>query len=212
MMSRYAPLVLGIFVVTAAMASPAVAQRHAPHSELSLVGDDAPRCDHNVPADVCTRCNPDLEAMFRDAGDWCRGHRIPESQCWRCHPNLSFEPMPPEPEGADVAELTEDEALEGLEQHAVAGKVTVFDFAADWCVPCRNLDRHLRVMLVDQTDVAVRRIDVSAWRGPLMTRYLSHVTELPYVIVYDAAGARIGDLDGFEPAEIDALIDRARGE
>jgi hypothetical protein len=45
-----------------------------------------------------------------------------------------------------------------------------------------------------------------------MTRYLSHVTQLPYVIVYDAAGARVGDLDGFEPADIDALIDRARGE
>jgi len=205
-------LALALLCVAALFAVPAHAQRHGAHSELSLVGDDAPRCEHNVPAEVCTRCNPELEDQFREAGDWCRGHRIPESQCWRCHPDLSFEPLPPEPEGADIADLTEDEALDGLENHAVDGRVTVFDFAADWCVPCRNLDRHLRTLLATDTDLAVRRIDVSAWRGPLMNRYLSDVAELPFVIVYDAEGELVGELAGFEPEAIDALIEQARAE
>jgi cobalt-zinc-cadmium efflux system membrane fusion protein len=47
-------------------------------------------CEHGVPSDVCTRCNPDLAAVFKDMGDWCDEHGLPESHCRECNPNLDF--------------------------------------------------------------------------------------------------------------------------
>ncbi len=47
-------------------------------------------CQHGVPADLCTRCNPELVAVFKEKGDWCSEHGLPESQCKKCNPGLTF--------------------------------------------------------------------------------------------------------------------------
>lgn len=47
-------------------------------------------CEHRVPADLCTRCTPDLIPVFKAQGDWCAEHGVPESQCFECHPDLTF--------------------------------------------------------------------------------------------------------------------------
>jgi cobalt-zinc-cadmium efflux system membrane fusion protein len=52
-------------------------------------GEPAP-CEHRVPADQCTRCNPELAAAFRELGDWCEEHGLPESHCRQCNPELAF--------------------------------------------------------------------------------------------------------------------------
>jgi len=51
---------------------------------------DVALCSHGVPADLCTLCNPDLVAVFREQGDWCAEHGVPESQCLKCNPKLTF--------------------------------------------------------------------------------------------------------------------------
>ena len=47
-------------------------------------------CEHGVPADLCTQCNPELVAVFKEQGDWCEEHGLPESQCLKCNPKLTF--------------------------------------------------------------------------------------------------------------------------
>ena len=47
-------------------------------------------CEHGVPAAICTKCNPDLAAAFKDLGDWCDKHGLPLSQCKQCNPKLDF--------------------------------------------------------------------------------------------------------------------------
>jgi cobalt-zinc-cadmium efflux system membrane fusion protein len=47
-------------------------------------------CEHGVPADICTKCNPDLAAAYKDMGDWCDEHGVPESHCLKCNPKLTF--------------------------------------------------------------------------------------------------------------------------
>ncbi|HSN90999.1 MAG TPA: efflux transporter periplasmic adaptor subunit, partial [Anaeromyxobacteraceae bacterium] len=47
-------------------------------------------CEHRVPAELCTRCNPDLVDVFQEQGDWCEEHGVPESQCLKCKPGLTF--------------------------------------------------------------------------------------------------------------------------
>lgn len=70
-------------------APPAKAQpgaSSAAHAEAGAVK----LCEHHVPAELCTRCNPDLVAVFQAQGDWCKEHGVPESQCLKCNPNLTF--------------------------------------------------------------------------------------------------------------------------
>lgn len=189
----------------AVLATPAHAQ-WGTISELSAVGNDAPRCSHNVPEQVCTRHNPELEQQFREVGDWCRGHRIPESQCWRCHPDLDFDPMPEVPDNADIDDLTEEQALAGLEAQVVEGHVTVMFFTANWCANCRNVEARLRTHLDRDNRLAVRRVHVNEWEGPVVDAYLSRVRGLPYVIVYGADGERVDDMAAFELSELDELL------
>ncbi|ADO69004.1 efflux RND transporter periplasmic adaptor subunit [Stigmatella aurantiaca] len=47
-------------------------------------------CEHGVPADLCTRCIPELVDVFKAQGDWCEEHQVPESHCRTCNPALTF--------------------------------------------------------------------------------------------------------------------------
>jgi cobalt-zinc-cadmium efflux system membrane fusion protein len=64
---------------TAAASDPAAAPTNGPKL-----------CEHGVPAELCTKCNPDLIEVFKAQGDWCEGHGLPESHCRQCNPDLTF--------------------------------------------------------------------------------------------------------------------------
>jgi thiol-disulfide isomerase/thioredoxin len=164
-------------------------------------------CEHKVPGEMCVQCHPELAGQFKEVGDWCAGHDVPESQCLKCHPDLSFAPLPELPEGADIVTLSKaGEDVPSLADHAVKDKVTVFDFYADWCAPCRKVDRHMFTVLQTRSDVAVRKINIVSWDTPVAKRYLAKASELPYVIVYGADGAEVSAIAGLDLDALDAAI------
>ena len=181
-------------------------------SRLSTVEGDFEMCEHEVPSGVCVLCNPELEPEFRAVNDWCPPHHVPESQCHRCHPDLTFTPLPELDETADYAELSHEQAMEGLATWAVPGKVTIFDFYATWCAPCQNLEVRLFELANANADVAVRKITVTNWDGPVVDRYLSDVARLPHLLVFDSAGNEIAELSGDETDTLDDVVERARSE
>jgi thiol-disulfide isomerase/thioredoxin len=164
-------------------------------------------CKHGVPDEVCVRCRPEKAAEFKAKGDWCPEHDVAESQCLECNPDLDFSPPEDPPPGSDVVQIVKGgEALPDFEEHLVAGKVTVFDFYASWCPPCRKVDSHLYRKLMDGENFAIRRIDVVSWDSPVAEQYLREVPELPLVVVYGADGVLLGKISGAELEEIDRLI------
>lgn len=46
-------------------------------------------CAHGVQSNICARCNPKLEPVFRAQNDWCEEHARPESQCALCNPEVA---------------------------------------------------------------------------------------------------------------------------
>jgi thiol-disulfide isomerase/thioredoxin len=201
---RWVSLALGLASQGCARtAAHAGSASNAPGAEESIA-----LCDHRVPADVCSRHHPELVARFKRVGDWCPEHEVPESQCLACHPDLSFRPLPALPEAADVAWLSrEGEDVPDLAAHAVKGKVTIFEFYADWCAVCRKVDDHLfGRMLRGDGSFAFRKLNVVAWESPLGERYLKGVPSLPLIVVFDRAGKRLRALYGFDARLLDTAI------
>lgn len=48
--------------------------------------------EHGVLEAICTRCHPQLAAVFQAKGDWCSEHGFPESVCPICHPERGGRP------------------------------------------------------------------------------------------------------------------------
>ena len=181
--------------------------RHGTFSDLSRVQGAVALCSHGVPEPVCTRHHPEKEAEFRRVGDWCPEHGIPESQCLLCHPDLTFDPLPELPAGADLAWLSrEGEDVPALESLVVKGKVTVFDFYADWCAPCQKVDRHVYGLLQQDAQLAVRKLNVVSWESALARHHLAGVAGLPYLRVYGRDGKLVGHVNGLDFAALDRAI------
>lgn len=111
------------------------------------------------------------------------------------------------PEGADARTIVKDGVdVPDLTPHLAQGKVTVVDFSALWCEPCRKVDEHMAKVLAGRGDVAYRRLEIGDWDTPLAKRYLKNASQLPHVIVFDAKGEKIGEISGLNLAALDVAI------
>jgi thiol-disulfide isomerase/thioredoxin len=92
-----------------------------------------------------------------------------------------------------------------LDKLRVADKFTVFDVYADWCGPCRDVDKKLREIVSRRPDVAVRKLNVVDFDSPL-ARDLG-IELLPHVIVYTPMGKKT-EIHGAELDKIDKALKR----
>ncbi len=184
---------------------------HGRSTSMSIASSaDWKACEHRVPAEVCVRCHPKRIPAYKERGDWCPEHDRPESQCLECSPDLDFSPPEPPPAGADIRDVGRPGAdVPALEPLVVTGKVTVFDFHAAWCPPCRKVDEHLYPIAARRADLAIRKIDVESWDTPVAERWLRNVKELPWIVVYDRNGRRVGGIAGAKLDAIDRMLREA---
>jgi thiol-disulfide isomerase/thioredoxin len=111
--------------------------------------------------------------------------------------------------GLDIADL--GKPGEAVELVPVPGKLTVFDFGASWCEPCKVLEPALVELARAHPDVvAIRRIDVVDWDSAVVARYLTPGGySLPHLRIYDRAGTRLLE-QSTTSAGLAALIDAVR--
>ena len=118
---------------------------------------------------------------------------------------------PPHAPAGDAKTLSTDGRDVGdLADHAEPGKITIFDFSAYWCEPCRVLETHLMAEVERRPDLAYRRLDIGERDSALAKRYLKDDAGLPYVIVFGKDRREVATIEGLDLGRVDRAI--ARGE
>ena len=94
------------------------------------------------------------------------------------------------------------------ELRPVPGRITVFDLWADWCAPCRELDRRLEALARAHPDrLAIRKLDVIDGDSAAWQRHLAPGSfDLPHVKVFGADGALVFERTA-PPAELVRAIE-----
>ena len=95
-----------------------------------------------------------------------------------------------------------------INQHLALGNVTVVDFYADWCGPCRQLTPSLEQMAMSDPQVALRKIDIVNWRTPVAQQFNIH--SVPQVNVYNRGGHLVGTVVGADIDEIKRYVAQAK--
>ena len=70
------------------------------------------------------------------------------------------------------------------------GKVTIVDFYADWCGPCKAISPSLEKLAKDDPDVVLRKVDIVKWTTPVAKQY--KLQSIPNIRVFDKSGKPVG--------------------
>ncbi|NNF08274.1 MAG: hypothetical protein HKN21_16045 [Candidatus Eisenbacteria bacterium] len=98
---------------------------------------------------------------------------------------------------ADLYLVTEGEAF-NLKHHMAKGKITLVDFVAPWCAPCKVLTPKLERLTVERDNIALRKVDLVDWESDAsrIAQGKYKVQGLPYVMVFDEQGKLLGTVRG----------------
>lgn len=106
----------------------------------------------------------------------------------------------------DILTLPPGNAVD-LAKKSVTGKVTIFDFYAEWCSPCALITPELERLVKERPDeVALRKVDVIGWGSEAAMH--QEIEYLPYLAVVGPDGEimAIGD-DSFDYLEKEFDLD-----
>ena len=97
---------------------------------------------------------------------------------------------------ADIAVISHGESVD-LGSHLVQGKLVLFDFYADWCGPCRQLEPHVRALADAHPDrLVVRKVDIVNWGSAVQRQF--DIRFVPYLKLYGADGSLLREGDAGE--------------
>jgi len=95
-----------------------------------------------------------------------------------------------------------------IAQHLALGNVTVVDFYADWCGPCKQLSPSLEQMAQTDPEIALRKIDIVNWNTAVAKQY--NIRSVPQVNVYNRGGLLVGTVVGADAEEVKRYVAQAK--
>lgn len=119
----------------------------------------------------------------------------------------------PPPDAAVVGRSQQIEVIShgapvDISKHLVLGNVTVVDFYADWCGPCRHISPSLEQMARTDPEIALRKIDIVNWKTAVVKQY--NIRSIPHVNVYGRSGRLVGTVAGADVEEVKRYVARAK--
>jgi thiol-disulfide isomerase/thioredoxin len=109
--------------------------------------------------------------------------------------------------GEPIAVISHGEQVD-INQHLALGNVTVVDFFADWCGPCRRLSPRLEQMAASDPGIALRKVDIVSWKTAVAQQF--NIRSIPQVNVYDRSGRLVGTVFGVDFDKIKSYVAQAK--
>jgi thioredoxin 1 len=109
--------------------------------------------------------------------------------------------------GSGIKVIAHGERVD-INRHLALGRVTIIDFYADWCGPCRQVSPYLEQLANTDPEVALRKIDIVNWTSAVASQYSVH--SIPQVNVYNRRGTLIGTVVGSDVQQIQRYVAQAK--
>ncbi|MBL4624972.1 MAG: cation transporter [Flavobacteriales bacterium] len=102
-----------------------------------------------------------------------------------------------EKQGLDIEVIKGGNKIK-FKNHLTTGKITIFDFYADWCGPCRVFSPKLEHFIKDNPNVTLRKVDIVDWKSDLSKQLTKDykMPALPFVLIFDENGKLLGKVEG----------------
>jgi len=95
-----------------------------------------------------------------------------------------------------------------ITKHLALGNVTVVDFYADWCGPCRQVSPSLEQMAKTDPQIVLRKIDIVDWHTPVVKQFSIH--SIPQINVYNRGGHLVGAVVGADIEGVKRYVAQAK--
>ncbi len=106
----------------------------------------------------------------------------------------------------DIETITHGDRVD-ITAHLAPGKLTLVDFYADWCGPCRSLAPKLdRLATANPDSLAIRKIDVVNWESDVAAQY--RIQSIPHLKLFDENGRLLAEGNA---GQVMAILDRRLG-
>jgi len=114
-----------------------------------------------------------------------------------------------EPGKADTRHIARGGKTFDIRDAFVEGKVSVLDYWAEWCKPCKKLSKELDALAAKTPYLAIRKVEVPDFDTPVAKQYLPGVKKMPNVWIYAPDGTLIHKLSGVPNNEVMNLVKAA---
>lgn len=88
------------------------------------------------------------------------------------------------------------------------GKITLVDFYADWCGPCKRLGPELERRVKEDADVVLVKVDIVKWGTPVTRQF--GIDSIPSVRVFNRQKEQVGNPTP-SLAEVVTAVNKAKG-
>jgi len=97
-----------------------------------------------------------------------------------------------------------------IDEHLVEGGITIFDFYADWCGPCKVFSPKVERLLLNHAKVNLVKVDIVDWKSALSKQLTQkyQMPSLPFVLVFNDKGKLLGKVHGNFIEKVEAIVEK----
>ena len=121
---------------------------------------------------------------------------------------LDSDPLPEEIRaGLDIQTVSHGEKIR-VKDHLAPGKITIFDYYAEWCGPCHLLSPKLERLVLKYENVALRKVDLVDYESKVAAQATREfrMPGLPFTRVFNDRGKLLGQIHGNRFDDIEAIV------
>ena len=147
------------------------------------------------------------EELQRKLAEESSAQRVAQEQLKSQQDELQARAAPAAKRGQPV-EVISHGAQVDITKHLALGNVTIVDFYADWCGPCKQISPSLEQMANADPEIALRKIDIVNWKTAVVKQYGIH--SIPQVNVYNRGGNLVGTVVGADVEQVRRYVAQAK--